>query len=97
MAQSWGKNSSSPVGKELICFASSVPRTLGKACGFWAGDSFKGERSWHGWEVLNGILVGEMEPSQARAEGLRDALKTNAMANGAVRAEHGGLGVSRGR
>ena len=45
MAQPWGKMSYSPVGKDLICFASPVPRTLGKARGFWAGASFKGERS----------------------------------------------------
>lgn len=43
VAQPWGKMSPSPVGKELICFASPVPRTLGKASDFWAGASFKGK------------------------------------------------------
>lgn len=56
MAQPWGKMSSSPGGKVFNCFISPVPRTLGKACAFWAGDSFKGEQSWHRWQVPSGIL-----------------------------------------
>lgn len=97
MAQPWGKMSSSPVGKELISFASPCAKDLGESPWLLG-------RSWFQRQVIlaqvagtQWHLGGELKPSQAWAEGLHDALKTNAMAHGAVRAECSGLGVSGGR
>lgn len=47
----------------------------------------KASDPWHRWQVPSGIFGRELKPSHVQAEELHDALKTDAMANGAVGAE----------